>query len=59
MIYTNGEPQTDIGEVPYMERTSEVCPNCKVGMLLKGIKANGPDDYDYYFECPKCGYLFD
>jgi len=37
------------------EDTDEKCPECNSNKMSRQLQANGPDDYDYIYECKSCG----
>ena len=43
--YEPGEP----------EEINETCPDCKSNKMICYMQANGPDDYDWVYECRGCG----
>lgn len=44
----------DRGE-PYIEQTEEFCPDCKSPKMIRYMQQNGPDDFDWVWECLACG----
>lgn len=41
-----------------LEKTKDLCPSCSE-KLYKGTKANGADDYDFFWICKNCDYLIE